>query len=263
MDNVDRIRQEFARQAEAISDAPAFNTPDAIRRIAAAAAPDGARVLDVGCGPGIVAEALARTAGEVVAFDLTAEMIEGARRRCEGAGLRNVRYAVGRADDLPFEDGAFDAAVSRLLVHHLEDPLPALAEMARVVRAGGRMVLADIVCSEDAREAELHNALELLRDPTHVRMHPASALRQMVESLGLTVAAEERWEQPREFGEWLAITNAPERVWPLRAVMGALAEAGERAGIDLRAEGGTVTFIHRWLLLTCEVNGPAERRRKR
>ena len=238
-----------------MSTAPAFSAAYAIERTVQAASPTKeTRVLDVGCGPGIVIEALARKAKEVVAFDLTPEMIEAAQRRCEQAHLSNVRYAVGRADALPFDSGSFDVVVSRLLLHHLADPLPSLCEMVRVLRAHGRLVLADVTCSEDTREAELHNALEVLRDPTHVQMRPVSELRRALESLHLTITAEERWYQPREFREWLSITNAPERVAPLRAVMGALAEAGVQAGIDLRCEGGSLVFTHRWVLLTSQVS---------
>jgi ubiquinone/menaquinone biosynthesis C-methylase UbiE len=251
MDNLEQVREEFARQAEVMSTAPAFSAAYAIERtVQAASATKETRVLDVGCGPGIVVEALAREAREVVAFDLTPEMIAAARKRCEQARLGNVRYTVGRADALPFESGSFDVVVSRLLLHHLADPLPALSEMVRVLRAHGRLVLADVTCSEDAREAELHNALEVLRDPTHVQMRPVSELRRALESLHLTITAEERWDQHREFREWLSITNAPERVAPLRAVMGALAEAGVQAGIGLRREGGSLVFTHRWVLLT-------------
>ena len=255
MDNSEQVREEFARQAEAMATAPAFNAAHAVERtVQAASVTSETHVLDVGCGPGIVVEALAHRAAEVVAFDLTPEMIEAARRRCEPAHLSNVRYAVGRADALPFDSGSFDVVVSRLLLHHLADPLPALSEMVRVLRAHGRLVLADVTCSEDAREAELHNALEVLRDPTHVQMRPVSDLRRVLESLHLTITAEERWDQPREFGEWLSITNAPARVAPLRAVMGALAEAGVQAGIGLRCEGASLVFTHRWVLLTSEVS---------
>jgi hypothetical protein len=57
---------------------------------------------------------------------------------------------------------------------------------------------------------------------------------------------------PRDFDEWIRITNAPERVKPLYTVMLTLARAGSHAGIDLRFNGKTVVFKHRWLLVTAE-----------
>src|SRR4029079_3322625 len=126
--------------------------------------------LDVACGPGIVVEALARDAGGVVGCDLTPEMLEKARQRCAAAKLTNVRFVPGRAEALPFEDAEFDVVVSRSALHHFLDPAATLREMARVLRPGGRMVTVDVMASEDPAEAALHNALEILRDPSHVRM---------------------------------------------------------------------------------------------
>jgi ubiquinone/menaquinone biosynthesis C-methylase UbiE len=71
---------------------------------------------------------------------------------------------------LPFEDASFDTVVSRSAVHHFPDPAAAFREMARVVRVGGRVITVDVQSAETADEAALHNALEILRDPSHVRM---------------------------------------------------------------------------------------------
>ena len=59
--------------------------------------------------------------------------------------------------------------------------------------------------------------------------------------------------QRRRFDEWIAITARPERAGPVRAVMTALADAGQSAGIALSHEGGSLTFEHTWLLVTCEL----------
>ena len=93
------------------------------------------------------------------------------------------------------------------------------------------------------------------RDPCHVRMLPLSEILRLLGRPGLRVATTSTWEMPREFDEWLRITNAPERRAPLLTVMCALAQAGIRAGIDLGIGGNTVTFKHQWLLVTAEKNG--------
>jgi len=94
----------------------------------------GQRVLDVGCGPGALAtELVARTgAANVAAVDPSASFVDAARTRLPGV---DVRLASG--EQLPFEDGAFDAALSQLAVHFMSDPVRGIAEMARVVRPGG------------------------------------------------------------------------------------------------------------------------------
>ncbi len=251
-----RIQEEFTRQAETLSVAAAFTDAGVLDRIRAAAGPTKAMsILDVGCGPGILAAALAPYAGEVVAYDLTPEMLERARQRCQEAGLQNVRFDLGRAENLPFADQSFDVVVTRATLHHFSDPQLVVGEMVRVTRPHGKIVVTDVVSSENADDAGLHNALEILRDPSHVRMLSPSEILRLIGAAGLRVAATTTWEMPREFDEWLQITNAPERRAPLLTVMRALAQAGIRAGIDLAVSGNTLVFKHQWLLVTAEKNG--------
>jgi SAM-dependent methyltransferase len=94
----------------------------------------GQRVLDVGCGPGaLTAELVARTgADRVAAIDPSASFVDALRDRQPGVDVR-----VASAEQLPFDDDAFDAALAQLVVHFMADPVRGIAEMARVVRPGG------------------------------------------------------------------------------------------------------------------------------
>ena len=195
-----RVREEFTRQAETLSVAAAFTDGDVLERVRAAVAPmQDMEILDLGCGPGIVAAALATHTARIVALDLTPEMLKKVRQRCQTAGLQNVQLALGKAEDLPFDDGSFDAVVTRLTYQHFPDPHRALGEMVRVIGARGRIVVADVVSSEDAEDAALHNALESLRDPSHERMLSSSELRSVMDAWGLRVTATSSWEMQREF----------------------------------------------------------------
>jgi ubiquinone/menaquinone biosynthesis C-methylase UbiE len=250
MDHDHRIQQEFARQAERFGAAPAVVDPaqtqpivDAVGRAAAA------RVLDLACGPGIVSAALAPQVGALVAFDLTAEMLDAARRRCAAAGLANVSFERGSATALPFVDAAFDVVVTRLAIHHFERPARVLAEAARVLKPGGRLVVADVVAADDPAKAALQNAIERLRDPSHVRMLPAVDLSRLIADAGFAIDAETTWDKPRELEEWFGIVDDPARVAPLRVLVRALAERGEDAGMGLEPVNATVAFFHRWRLI--------------
>lgn len=94
----------------------------------------GQRALDVGCGPGaLTTELVGRLGAEAVAAaDPSEPFVEAARKRHPG-----VEVAVAGAEDLPFEDGAFDASLAQLVVSFMSDPAAGLAEMRRVTRAGG------------------------------------------------------------------------------------------------------------------------------
>src|SRR5919197_100162 len=94
----------------------------------------GQRVVDVGCGPGaLTSELVARLgADSVTAADPSKPFVQAARERHPG-----VEVALAPAEDLPFGDDAFDAALAQLVVHFMKDPIAGLAEMRRVTRAGG------------------------------------------------------------------------------------------------------------------------------
>ena len=97
----------------------------------------GQRVLDVGCGPGaLTAELVARLgATDVAAVDPSSSFVAAARERNPGVDVREAP-----AEELPFGDDEFDAALAQLVVHFMADPVAGLREMARVTRPGGAVV---------------------------------------------------------------------------------------------------------------------------
>jgi SAM-dependent methyltransferase len=114
----------------------------------AAVAPEGARVLEVGCGPGRLAIGLASEHGlDVTGLDLDPVMIERARANADrsGKGERGwPSFLVGDVASLAFPDGSFDLVVSTLSMHHWTDRARGLAEIGRVLRPGGRAVVWDL-----------------------------------------------------------------------------------------------------------------------
>jgi ubiquinone/menaquinone biosynthesis C-methylase UbiE len=251
MDFLERTRREFAQQATGFANSAATTDQAQVARFVEAIGEHAhGRVLDVACGPGIVTSTLAARAREVVALDLTPQMLDKARQRCAEAGRTNVLFKEGSATALPFADAVFDAVVTRLSLHHYPEPRLALNEMLRVLRCEGTLAIADVVSSEFPEKSELHNAIEVLRDPSHVRMLPASELIALIARSGVAIKREEAWDQAREFEEWLGIVANPERVAPLRTLVRALAKAGEDAGMGLRLNDGAIHFIHRWQLVT-------------
>jgi ubiquinone/menaquinone biosynthesis C-methylase UbiE len=252
-----RVRDEFTRQAETFSASAAITDASMTQRFITALG-EAARgiVLDVACGPGILSAAIAKSAREVVAFDLTPKMLKKAKQRCTDAEIANVTFREGNATELPFADGVFDAVVTRLSVHHFDRPSRVISEIFRVVRPGGTFVVADVISSEMAAESELQNAIEILRDPSHVRMLPGSELSSLVGDAGFAVMSVATWDKPREFEEWMGIVNDASRIPPLRTVVKALASAGASAGMGLALDGNDIRFFHRWNLIVA--HRPAE-----
>ena len=127
----------------------------------------GERWLDAACGPGSSPRA-GRAGGRVHGVDMTPAMVALARREAQREGAANAVFSIGDATALAFEPASFDGAVTRFSLHHIPVPGRVVAELRRVVRPGGAIVLADHVTSEDAGvTAAWHQEIERLRDPSH------------------------------------------------------------------------------------------------
>jgi ubiquinone/menaquinone biosynthesis C-methylase UbiE len=98
---------------------------------------------DLGCGTGAMTEALAPAVARVIAVDDSEAMLGAARARLDGIG--NTELRAGSLEALPIDDGALDAAVLSLVLHYVPEPLPALAEAARALRPGGKLLVVDML----------------------------------------------------------------------------------------------------------------------
>jgi SAM-dependent methyltransferase len=242
MSHEDTTVDQFTRQAAGFASAGAMNDEAAMQLLlkALAPGPDDA-VLDVACGPGIVAAAVAGKAGRVVGIDLTPEMIELARERCAAAGLDNTRFDIGDVTELPYGDGEFSAVVCRYALHHVGDPEAVVREMARVCAPGGRVVVADMIVGEDPDVATRFNAAERARDPSHVRSMPVTELAGLLDEAGLQPEVVGSYGLPMELEALLARSASPDPD-AVRSLYERAIEGGASLGIGERREGDGVRF---------------------
>jgi SAM-dependent methyltransferase len=179
------ILDQFTRQAVPFAEMPAHSNDEANRLLThMARVGPGDTVLDVACGPGLVACALAEVARHVTGIDLTPAMIEQAKARQQSKGLANLTWVVGDAVPLPLPDAAFSVVVTRYSFHHFLEPKAVLAEMVRVCRPGGRVAVIDVFTSSP-EQAEAYNRVEKLRDPSHVRALSLEDLTALCRDAGL------------------------------------------------------------------------------
>jgi ubiquinone/menaquinone biosynthesis C-methylase UbiE len=179
-----RILDQFTRQAAPFAAAAPIRNEEALNRIVqwSGACPDDT-VLDVACGPGLLACAFAKVAKHATGIDMTPAMLEQARKTQQEQDLKNVSWQKGDVYSLPFQPSQFSIVSSRFVFHHLQDPLAALKEMKRVCKPGGKVVVADM--APQPEKAAALNAAELLRDPSHVRALPLDELRSLFQQAGL------------------------------------------------------------------------------
>jgi ubiquinone/menaquinone biosynthesis C-methylase UbiE len=254
----DRARRlneaRFTATARSYSSSPIAARQDeseALLRMAAPAPAD--RALDVACGPGAVLAALVPFVRHAVGVDLTAAMLEQAKRRfrdpAAAAPAGGVSLVRGAAERLPFRDGVFSVAVTTYALHHFGEPRLVVREMARVVGSGGRVIIGDLVGVENDRARALQNEIERLRDPAHMEMQSARGIEVLLESAGLAVTGRAEGSRDRELGEWLRIAQTPpDRAALVRTrLLATLAD--DRAGMSTALDGDRVRFVHRWAIV--------------
>jgi SAM-dependent methyltransferase len=202
----DATRERFARTAKRVAelqDARAAALEEDILRFVAPSGDE--RALDSGTGSGALAFALAPHVREVVGVDLVPELLEQARKRAER--FPNVSFIEGDATKLPFDYGAFDLAGTLRTLHHIARPELAMAELARVTRPRGRVLVIDQIAPIDPAAAAELNRFEQARDPSHTRALADVDLRGLFESNGLVLIRAEYEREPRELDPYLDLAG--------------------------------------------------------
>lgn len=161
------------------------------------------RALDAGTGAGALALALAPLVREVVGVDVVPELLAEARRRAPA----NVSFAEGDACRLSFPDGTFDLAATARTLHHIARPELVVAELARVVRPGGHVLLIDQLAPVDPLAAIELDRFERVRDETHTRLLPDVDVRQLCEANGLVLRKARVEREERDLEAYLDVAG--------------------------------------------------------
>ena len=194
------LARAFDAQAERFERAKVTRDAASLARLVAFAAfPPGSRVLDAGCGPGLVAEAFLDAGHDVLGVDLSGEMVRRARERCARFGAR-ARFVQGSVFDLA--EGPFGASVSRNVLHHLESPAAFVARQASLVRPGGVVVALDLTGDPDPARNAWAQSIERDRDRTHTRTLTPGEMLDLFASAGLEGLSLAEEEILLDFDEW-------------------------------------------------------------
>ncbi|MCW6053195.1 methyltransferase domain-containing protein [Lyngbya sp. CCAP 1446/10] len=178
------IIDQFTRQAVPFSNLYGHTNQESLDLLMKMAnVSDKDTVLDVACGPGIVACAFAAVSDRVTGIDLTPAMLEQAQILAQQKNLTNISWLQGDIETLPFPDDSFSVVLSRYAFHHLLRPEVVLSEMVRVCRAGDRILIADVAMPPEKVDA--YNYIEKLRDPSHTRALTLEELPKLVADANL------------------------------------------------------------------------------
>lgn len=230
------VRQFSAAASGYANSAVHANGPDLPGFARAAGAGPGDVALDIATGAGHAAFTLAKEAKHVTGIDITENMLTFANQNAKDRGVANVDFRVGDALALDFEADSFDIVTCRVSAHHFSAPQRAVAEMARVLKPGGRVVIVDTISPEDPALDTFENAIELLRDASHVRNYRASEWLEMFGSAGLRAEVVERSGYVLDGQSWVQRMNTPATKVAMIRELFAEASPSLRSYFELREE---------------------------
>jgi ubiquinone/menaquinone biosynthesis C-methylase UbiE len=239
------VDSQFGPRAQAYVDSPVHAAGadlDALASILHGIAP--LRALDVGTGGGHVAYLMARYAQRVTATDLSDDMVAIVTRTARERGLDNVEVIKAPVEQLPFDTGWFDFAACRFSAHHWTDLDAGLRELRRVAKAGAPAIFIDAYSPGRALLDTHLQAIELLRDRSHVRDYTAAEWTESLVRAGFTVSSYRTWRLRLEFSSWTSRMRTPdENVRAIRALQ-ATAAADTRAHFAIEADGSFMLDVH-------------------
>ncbi len=243
--HVEKIRRQFTRQAEAYARMQQTRDEKSLQLLVALAGVSSSdRVVDVACGPGFLTLAFAEACEHATGVDATEELLNAARREAGRRKIDNVAFVLGDANHLELEDGSFDAASCRAAFHHFPDPGTVLKQMTRVVKPGGKLLIADMLGSTDPEKARYHDRIETICDPTHTRALPEAEFDQLFREAGLEVLHRPTSQIHYDVEEWLEHGGPSEQgASEIRRLLEAsLSE--DLSGLSVRREGSRLMFSH-------------------
>lgn len=207
-------------------------------------------VLDIATGGGHTALKFAPHVAKVVATDITPKMLDAAEKFIIEKGISNVEFKPADAEDLPFENEAFDLITCRIAPHHFPDCARFIREAARVLKVGCQLLVQDQVLSEDPATAQYMNDFERLRDPSHHRAFSGSQWVSMFEAAGLIVEHHEQFTKRHNLLNWVKMQG--ERPEILAALTQKVIDAPQGAAQWLQAQDvGTpeASFVNHHIII--------------
>jgi ubiquinone/menaquinone biosynthesis C-methylase UbiE len=206
------VKSQFSKQAKFYSRSVTHSKGESLKLMVDWAKPKSTDiVLDIATGTGFTAFAFSPYVAKVVASDMTQAMLEQAKKLSKERNLSNIEFKLAEAESLPFDDGEFDIVTCRIAPHHFSSIEKFLSEAKRVIKSTGQILIADTSCPEDSQLGNWQNAIERLRDPSHIQNYNPSEWKSMIEDNGLVLEKINVIYSPQMvFSDWVKRSGSSE-----------------------------------------------------
>ena len=206
-------------------------------------------VLEVAAGTCVCGRAIAPFVEHVTCLDMTPAMLAVGQAEAEKAHLNNMTFLQGDAAELPFPAERFSIVLSRLAFHHFPDVNLPFAEMVRVLKPGGKLVLIDMAAPGETLRSRKDD-IERLRDPSHIRCLTQTEMCALYRDAGLNIPCCDMVSMPTKLQNWLDHTATPTAIQSqIRQAMQSELSGGEKTGFAPYDCCGELTFDQHWVLV--------------
>jgi ubiquinone/menaquinone biosynthesis C-methylase UbiE len=241
------VQKQFTHTAEAFSKFAVRDTPEVIDEKVLFLKPQPEMLfLDVACGPGALVLAMASGLRYAFGMDLTPEMLRHSHQFQTEKQVPNAAFICGEGEKIPHPDATFDLVSCQYAFHHIPKPELVLQEMMRVTKPDGRIFLDDTLGPESDEKFELHNRIEVVRDPSHTRSLRLTTFLSMFDKLGLEIVSQSFRRHKRSFNQWMLRAGHPpgdKRYIETRRLIENSAK-GNKSGFSPEAQGDDIQIVH-------------------
>lgn len=249
--NADEIHKAFTAQASAFENSGMnFSKKEYLDYCVKRIEPGmNDHVLEAAAGTCVCSRAMAPFVKSAVCLDMTPAMLSVGKTEAEKSGIENMTFVLGDVSELPFLDNSFDIVFSRLAFHHFPDINQPFAEMKRVLKPGGKLVMIDMEAAEESlRNTE--DEIEKMRDNSHIRNLSRSEMLSLYEKNGIVVKLCEAVKLKTKLENWLELTSTPPEMRDkIRKLMKADIAGGEKTGFYPYVENGEIIYDQRWTMV--------------
>jgi ubiquinone/menaquinone biosynthesis C-methylase UbiE len=204
-------------------------------------------ILDAAAGTCSFGRAAAPFVKTVICLDATPAMLAAGKEEAEKSGITNIQFINGYVDAIPFDDQYFDAVFTSNAFHHFLEMEKPFAEMHRVLKHGGQLVIKDMEATTEALR-DIEDKIETMRDPSHVKNRSRNEFLTLYEKYGYTITEQEATKFSKSLSDWVALTKTPnDVVEEIKNMLKAEMQNGNLTGFYPHLQDGEIFFEQRFV----------------